>query len=78
MDYKILRANKSVLLEAAVKQAMADGYMPQGGIATGNLEVYQAMVKTSGALSGALSASSADPSAPQGGRRRTRTRRYRS
>jgi hypothetical protein len=70
MDYKILKAKTSAGLELAVKEYMADGYMPQGGITMGNVEVYQAMVKTSG--------SSADPNAPQGGRRRTRTRRYRS
>lgn len=66
MDYKIIRSNSLSTIQAEVKQAMADGYLPQGGVATGNLELYQAMVKTSGALSGA----------PQGGRRRTR--RYRS
>jgi len=69
MDYKIIRSNSLSTIQAEVKQAMADGYLPQGGVATGNLELYQAMVRTSGSTS-------ADASAPQGGRRRTR--RYRS
>jgi len=76
MDYKIIRSGKSSTLQEEVKQAMANGYMPQGGLAVGNVEVYQAMVKTSGAPFADPSAPSADPNVSQGGRRRTR--RYRS
>lgn len=45
MEYKIVYGETMELLEAAVKAHIADGWLPQGGIAIYGGVLYQAITK---------------------------------